>query len=190
MGVKIREKPKGSGAWWLFINHGRTRRAKRVGTGKEGKKAAELAAVQISARLASGDVGVLSPPPALHARQVTFAEYAERWIAESVLPHRKERTVSYYRQIIDKHLAPTFGGMVLGDIKPSDVRALIAEKLHGQRCPKHDGAKRNCDGCVAPLARNTVKNAVATLRAILYQAQPNATPAQPHPAEADRTLSK
>jgi integrase len=100
-----------------------------------------------------------------------LTEYAERWLGEAVAPHRKERTVSYYRQIIDKHLAPTFGGMALGDIKPSDVRALIAEKLNGQPCTKHDGAMRDCDACVAPLRRNTVKNAVATLRAILYQAQ-------------------
>jgi hypothetical protein len=31
MGVKIREKPKGSGEWWIFINHHGNRKSKRVG---------------------------------------------------------------------------------------------------------------------------------------------------------------
>jgi hypothetical protein len=47
----------------LAGRQGGRRRAKRVGVGKEGKKAAELAAIQISAKLTSGDVEVLSPPP-------------------------------------------------------------------------------------------------------------------------------
>ena len=31
MGVKVREKPKGSGVYWVFINHGGTRESKKVG---------------------------------------------------------------------------------------------------------------------------------------------------------------
>ena len=64
MGVKVREKVKGSGEWWVFINHQGRRRAKRVGVGKSGKKAAELAALKISARLVGGDTGPLNPPSA------------------------------------------------------------------------------------------------------------------------------
>ncbi len=32
MGVRIREKPKGSGVWWVFINHHDKRKSKRIGT--------------------------------------------------------------------------------------------------------------------------------------------------------------
>jgi integrase len=56
MGVRVREKPKGSGVWWLFINHQGRRKARRVGEGKPGRKAADLAAVQLRAKLAEGDV--------------------------------------------------------------------------------------------------------------------------------------
>jgi site-specific recombinase XerD len=48
---------------------------------------------------------------------------------------------------------PSFGARALAAIKPADVRAFIAEKI------------------TSGAARNTVKNMVATLRAILYQAQ-------------------
>ena len=59
MGVKVRER---DGAWWLFIDHNGKRKAKRVGEGKQGKKAAELAATKIAARLAEGGPIALEPP--------------------------------------------------------------------------------------------------------------------------------
>ena len=31
MGVTIREKPQGSGIWWLFINHHGRRKSKKIG---------------------------------------------------------------------------------------------------------------------------------------------------------------
>lgn len=169
MGVKVREKPKGSAVWWVFINHQGRRRAKRVGVGKEGRKAADLAAVKLRAALASGETGVLAPDaPAMVVR---FEEYAATWLEQSIGPHRKERTTGYYRQIIDNHLKAAFGPLPLADIKPSHVRAFIAEKLNGRACAKHERPARDCTACVAPRSKNTVKNIVATLRAILYQAQ-------------------
>ena len=61
--------------------------------------------------------------------------------------------------------------MALTAIKPADVRSAIAEKLSGTPCAAHPRVAADCKACVAPLARNTVKNIAATLRAILYQAQ-------------------
>ena len=31
MAVKVREKPKGSGDWWIFINHHGKRKSKKIG---------------------------------------------------------------------------------------------------------------------------------------------------------------
>jgi hypothetical protein len=61
--------------------------------------------------------------------------------------------------------------LTLDAITPAHVRALIAHKLSGQPCAKHDRPDSNCDACAEPPARNTVKSAAATLRAVLYQAQ-------------------
>src|SRR5215831_6395115 len=166
MSVKVRER---NGAWWLYIDHDGRRKAKRVGPGKSGKKAAELAAVQIAAKLASGN-------PAVFARQSTvptFTMYAERWLIETITPHRKPRTVDYYRAMLDQHLVPAFGTLALPEITPPQVRTLVADKLSGRACSEHreSGVESRCRGCVPPLARNTVKNMAATLRAIMYQAQ-------------------
>jgi hypothetical protein len=50
------------GAYWLDVVHKGRRKRKRVGTGKAGKRAAELAAVRIAARLAEGDTSIFDPP--------------------------------------------------------------------------------------------------------------------------------
>ena len=42
MGVKVREKERDSGIWWVFINHKGRRSSRQVGT----KKAAEMAYVK------------------------------------------------------------------------------------------------------------------------------------------------
>ena len=52
MAVKVREW---KGAWWVFVDHEGRRKAKRVGVGRTGKRAAETAAEQIQARLTLGD---------------------------------------------------------------------------------------------------------------------------------------
>src|SRR5262249_3190808 len=101
----------------------------------------------------------------------SFKDYAERWLTEAIRPHRKARTEDYYKQIVDNHLQPIFGASPLDRITPADVRTFVAQKLAGRSCAKHDQSTSACRACVQPLARNTVKNAAATLRAILYQAQ-------------------
>ena len=55
MAVIVREKKKGSGEWWVFINHNGKRRSKKVGS----KKAATAVKREVEARLAKGDMGML-----------------------------------------------------------------------------------------------------------------------------------
>lgn len=51
MGVKVREKPRGSGEWWLFIDHQGRRKSKKIG---RDKRLALEAARKIEARLVLG----------------------------------------------------------------------------------------------------------------------------------------
>jgi integrase len=55
MGVKVREKVKDSGEWWVFINHQGKRRSKKVGD----KRAANAVARKARERLAAGDMGLV-----------------------------------------------------------------------------------------------------------------------------------
>ncbi len=52
MGVKVRQKVKGKGnPWWVFISHNGKRTSRKVGD----KRAAEVVAKKIEAKLALGD---------------------------------------------------------------------------------------------------------------------------------------
>src|SRR5262249_40112925 len=59
------------------------RKAKRIGTGPSGKKAAELAAIKLQAQLLEGVVSPSdgAPPPSA----VTFEAYATQWLATHVV---------------------------------------------------------------------------------------------------------
>ena len=56
MGVKVRERPEGSGVYWVFIDHKGHRKAKRIGR-DEGE--AQKAAKKIEAKLTLGELGLV-----------------------------------------------------------------------------------------------------------------------------------
>ncbi len=55
MGVKVREKPIGSGVYWIFINHNGKRKSKKIG--KDEKLANEVAE-KIKAKLVLGELNI------------------------------------------------------------------------------------------------------------------------------------
>ncbi len=71
MGVKYRER---GGAWWIFVNHRGRRKAKRIGPGEAGKKAAKEAA---RAEKAAAEGGDASPARAAKAGAAAADEEAD-----------------------------------------------------------------------------------------------------------------
>ena len=59
MGVTVRERPKGSGIYWVNINHKGNRKSKKIGN----KKLAEEAAKKINAKLALNDLNIFTTKP-------------------------------------------------------------------------------------------------------------------------------
>src|SRR5712671_3095153 len=109
MGVRVREKVKGSKVYWLFIHYNGRRRTKRVGD----KKAAELAATKLRAKLAEGDATVLARTPvAAPSAPLTFSELAEEWLVKYPALHAvRSSTMETYERFIRGHLLPHFGAM-------------------------------------------------------------------------------
>src|SRR5262245_38663545 len=100
MAVKVKER---KGAWWIYVDYKGRRKAKRIGVGKAAKKAADLAAIQIQAKLASGDVSVFGDT---RKPEQTFQEFAERWLATDVALRLKPATQENYRTGLVKHWFP------------------------------------------------------------------------------------
>jgi integrase len=130
VGVTVRQKPQGSGVWWIFIHRDGKRRARRVGTGKAGRQLAEAAAIKIRARLLDGDVSDLALASARPAAAVaTFAQFAEEWCAWYPGVHAiRPGTMENHESFLRAHLLPFFGARPVTAITPDLVEDFIAAK--------------------------------------------------------------
>ena len=73
-GVKVKEKDKGSGIWYIFIDHKGTRKARKIG---RDKRKANQVAKDVEQRLAAGDLGLLDSQT---EKVPTLKEYVYGWI--------------------------------------------------------------------------------------------------------------
>ena len=116
MAVRIREKPKGSGEWWSFINHHGKRKSKKIG---KDKRLAREVAKKIEAKLTLGDFDIEQD----NKRCPTFKEHAEMWLS---LPHeRRETTQQNYKNYLKNHVYPQIGNMRVDQIGRKDLKLLF-----------------------------------------------------------------
>jgi len=143
MGVKVR-KPKGRKSWCVVIDHQGQRKTKAVGS----REAAERVKRDLEARLATGGIAALEPESTLLP---TLQEYAQGWL-KHIEHERKPSTAASYSQYLRLYVLPRFGKCRLDAIKRDDAKRFISEL-------------RDRD-----LAKNTIRLALTTLRAVLNAA--------------------
>ena len=118
MAVIVREKKKGSGEWWVFINHNGKRRSKKVGS----KKAANAVKREVEASLANGDLGLLQE------KKPTLAEYSRKLIYEPNIMEWADNTRSNYTKLFERHLEPyAIAQMDLNKIERKHVAEWLTE---------------------------------------------------------------
>lgn len=120
MAVKIRERPEGSGEWWVFIDHQGKRKAKKIGDDKD--LAVEFAK-KAEAKLILGDLDLKKPKPKIP----TFGEYSQKWLA-FIKMNRRESTYERYAQILNDHILPVFKKRPLDSITRGDIRDFLVMK--------------------------------------------------------------
>jgi len=143
MGVRVREKPQGSGIFWIFINHQGKRKSKKIGKDKD---LTNEVAEKIKAKLVLGEFNIEQieePCP-------TFKECAELWLS---LPHDwKESTRENYVFNLKLHIYPVLGKRRVDEIKRKDLKAFLDNLL------------------INGLSRSTVSLIKAPIRGILSHA--------------------
>lgn len=122
MGVKVRERPKGSGIHWIFIDHQGQRKAKKIG---KDKKLANDIAKKIGARLTLGDLDFLDNDENANP---SFEEYANYWLEDYIKPLRRSSTYERYRDILKRHIFPVLGQKKIDEIKRVEIRNLLLKK--------------------------------------------------------------
>jgi len=124
MGVRVREKVKGSGEWWIFIDHKGKRKAKKVG---RDKRLAKEAAKKIEAKLTLGDCGLLINE---ENKVPTFGDYARRWLAVTVPATCKPSTARDYNHFLFNHVMPELENVLVSDINRLQIKTLLMEKAN------------------------------------------------------------
>ena len=156
MGVKVREKPIGSGIYWIFINHHGKRKSKKIGD----ERLANEVAKKIEAKLVLGDMSLINKN---ELTIPTLSQYVYGWEdAEGIHPgwlyteaelSLKNSTRLSYKQILRDHLLPDFGVKQLDEITSRIIGDMVYKKF--------DNGLRS----------GTIKNIKNTLSAILRHAQ-------------------
>ena len=116
MAVKIRERPKGSGEWWIFANHRGVRKAKKIG---KDKQLAKETAKNIEARFILGDLDIED----FNSKSPTLKKYCELWL--NLPTERSNRTQERYRANLGKHVYSTLGSREIDQVKRKDIKALL-----------------------------------------------------------------
>jgi integrase len=125
MGVKVRERPKGSGVWWVFIDHKGKRKAKKIGNDEE---AARQIAEKINAKLILGEFGILK---AEKRQTLCFKDYANIWLESYIKALRRPSTYERYQGVLQQHVYPAIGTIPIDEIKRGDVRKLLLKLYNG-----------------------------------------------------------
>jgi integrase len=137
MGVKVRERPAGSGVYWVFVDYRGKRKAKRVGSEKAALKAKE----QIEARLTLGKSAF--PEEKKKADVPTLAEYYERFQRNYLSVAVTSSTKISYDVSFRKHILPEFGSYRLDEISRSMVKDFIANLVGKETVRFNRTAQRN-----------------------------------------------
>lgn len=121
MGVRVREKPRNSGNWYIFIEHHGKRKAKKIG---RDKKLALQVAKQIEAKLVLKDTGLLEEK----SEVPTFGDVANIWLKTYIKLLRRQSTYERYKGVLNTHVFPTIKNKDIDSIKRGDIRNLLLSK--------------------------------------------------------------
>jgi hypothetical protein len=160
MAVKIREHPKGSDKYWLFIHHKGRRKKKYCGIGKQGKKTAQEAEKKLSVLLKLPDAD-LNKLYYNEEKIITLSEY----VKELLVVISKTREISTYeshRMNLQNHILPVFGKKPVNEITRQEAKGFILYKFDDKKIAskyKKDDGKT--------LSPATVHNIMRTARYVM-----------------------
>jgi len=119
MGVRVREKIKDSGVYWVFVNHRGMRKAKQCGPKKLAHKVAEI--MEANLKLGRPLLGEADKPPAPTLNQY-YARFKERHMKTAI----KESSYLVYETSFRLHILPELGRLRLDQIDREHMEDFIA----------------------------------------------------------------
>ena len=149
MGIKVREKVKESGVWWVFVNHDSDRSSTLVGSLKAANKTAE----DLQHRLALGLE--LFPEKKQAPAAPTLAAYCSKFEAGYLKAAVRESTAERYDQCFRIHILPKLGKLALNEVTREEIKGLIAD-LVAKNLARH--SIRNVTACLCSVLSHAVED--------------------------------
>lgn len=166
MGVKVRERPKGSNCWWVFVDHRGLRKAKKCGSKKLAKKVAEI--MEANLKLGQPLLGEEKQPSL-----PTLKQYYERFRETYMETTLKPSTFKSYELSFRVHILPVLGNYRLDQIDRAKMEGFV-----GGLVKKHISGQSE-----RTLSKDTIRLIIAAL-GILYSEALEKNIVQENPTKA------
>ncbi len=159
MGVKVRERPKGSGVWWVFIDHHEIRKAKRCGS----KETAQVTKQIVETNLLLGKPLF---PGEKKAKIPTLKKHYEQFKKNYMETALKDATYDSYETSFRVHILPELGDLRLNEINLEKMQEFVAKLV---KKPTYN-QKENDDTPTRTLSKDTIRLILAALNLVLGDA--------------------
>lgn len=171
MGVRIREKARDSGVWWLFINYKGKRTSRQIGT----KRAAEKAMEHAQARLKLGQDALPKEKPPSPTLQAYWTGLEETYFSSGI----RESTIGSYRRNFNNHILPEIGSVRLDELTREKIKSFVASLTQKRytrtlkTVTKDENGRKQIalETIERPLSRASIRIIVAELTAVLNHAK-------------------
>jgi len=124
MGVKIREKIKGSGVYWVFVAQDGRRRSLKAGSYDVAEEVAKRLTIKLSDDPDSVFKQREKPKP-------QFKKLSEEWLAK-IKKKAKDTTYNRYHQLLQDRVLPMVGSKRVDEIRKSHIADVI-DKAHDEK---------------------------------------------------------
>ena len=124
-------KQRSPGSWQIRVFLGRDPQGKIIRRNEtvRGKKAdAERRLREILTELDHG----ITPPQ----QRYKLAQWLDQWMADLIIPNRRQKTVDRYQGDIRKHIVPHLGHVEIAKLAPSQIQDLYSKLLRDGKKPK------------------------------------------------------
>jgi len=73
---------------------------------------------------------------AVTTEKISVRQWLVKWMAEYVVPNARTRTIERYQGLIDRHIVPAIGHVILAKLTPGDIQAMEAKLTDKGMAPK------------------------------------------------------
>ncbi|MBW1869933.1 MAG: hypothetical protein JRI73_11780 [Deltaproteobacteria bacterium] len=136
MGVRVREKCRGSGVFWVFINHEGRRRSLKAGN----RDVAEEVADRLRIKLKDNPDEVFVER---EKAKPTFKAMSEQWLVK-VNKTAKKSTVKRYGQVLNDYVLPVVGSKQVDEIRKADIADALEIAQDKRKSTSTLGLIRSC----------------------------------------------